>query len=1056
MGSTHGKLIAIFVAVLFIPINVFAQITISAENKEIRSVIQQIERVSDYRFFYSSTLPYLTKKITIDVKNASIQTTLDKLFNNTTIEYIIKSDNQITLVSKKEVTSPQTKKILKGSVKDETGTGMVAVTIIVKGLNKGFTTDNNGNFIAENLPDNATLIFKYIGYQSKEISVNGRSNIDVVLNEESQTLDNIVVIGYGTLDKRELTSSVSSIKNNDLIKGYISNPLQAIVGKVPGLNIISNAGSDPNGSISVQLRGVNSIKADQNPLIVVDGIPGGNINILQREDIVSIDVLKDASAAAIYGTRASGGVILVTTRMGSEGKTQISYSCDLTTETILKKPEVLSADEWIANGFEDKGAKTDWFNVITRTPFTQRHVITMTGGSKSFSSYASLYYKNSEGMTIGSDRKEIGGRFNFSYKALQDHLEIIGRVNYVEATANYTDSDIFNDALALNPTISPYNANDLSGYNILTGNDEWNPLANIMLREDREQIDRLQANLGAKLNIIGGLSTTFTVGNTSGYSNAAYWESSLHRRSRDNNRFGYASQTWKRYSSESIEWVANYDKMWGENSIKSVIGYSFQRTGGSENFSGSNADFSIDGTKWYSMDTGKYLAAGRASMSSYKSPTETLSAYFGRINYSLKDRYLLSASLRYEGSSKFGENNRYGLFPAASLAWRISSEPFMKGIKWIDDLRIRFGYGRTGNEGFDPGVTTRMYKPDTGPWYYNGSWAAVYGLARNVNPDLQWETKDEYNIGVDFEIFNRRLSGKLDVYKRYVDNMIYDISVSQPPAVYATTTMNVGSMQNVGYEVELSGEIIRNKDWNYSTTITASHNESTLNSLWGSQTFWDTMSFPSPGSPGTAIRLAPNEKIGQFYIWKYAGIAEDGSWQLYDKDNNVIPASKKTQADKRYVGNSIPKLILSWDNTIRYKNLDLNIFFRSWIGHDIFNMTEMYYGLPNSINKNMLRSAYERNKKIKGEKELCDYFLEKGTFLKLDALSLGYTFDIPKIKQYVDNVRINFTGRNLFCLTDYNGLDPEVNVNGLTPGFEDLSVYPRTRIFTIGVQVNLK
>jgi len=387
----------------------------------------------------------------------------------------------------------------------------------------------------------------------------------------------------------------------------------------------------------------------------------------------------------------------------------------------------------------------------------------------------------------------------------------------------------------------------------------------------------------------------------------------------------------------------------------------------------------------------------------------------------------------------------------------------MKNVNWRDDLRIRFGYGRTGNGWFTPGVTTRMYKYDTSSsvvrtWYFNGAWSSVYGLARNVNPDLQWETKDEYNFGVDFQVLKGRLSGKLDVYKRKVDNMIYDISVSQPPAVYDKTTMNVGSMENNGFEIELTGVPVRTKDWNYTTSLQISRNKTRLITLWGSQTVFDDYEFPTPGSPGKAVRLAPGEDIGRFYIWKYAGIADDGSWLLYDKDNNIIPAAQKTPEDKRFIGQAMPDVILSWDNNISWKNFDLSLFFRSWIGNDVFNMTEMYHGLQSASGqntRNRLKSAFGRNANITGEKELCDYFLEDGSFLKLDAATLGYTLRIPSIKSYIKSIRFTFTARNVFCLTKYRGIDPEVNTNELTPGFEGLEVWPSTRAFTFGITLNL-
>lgn len=1052
MKLTSKRALLTAVTLFFAVFQMSAQVSISVKDKEIRAVIQQIERTSDYRFFFNSDLPDLGKVISVQAENETISTVLEKIFKDTRIQYSILESGQISLSKRPESdkTSPGT---VKGVVTDGSGIPLIGVGINIKGASSsiGAITDIDGRFTFENVPPNSTLIFNYLGFTRKEVTLTGKSDIKVVMQESSEMLDDVVVVGYGTLEKRELTSSVSSLKSKDFTAGNVASPIQAIAGKVTGLSVYSPGGSDPNSGFSLQLRGVNSVNADNEPLIVVDGIPGGSINVLQKEDIVSIDVLKDASAAAIYGTRASGGVILVTTRSGSEGKVAVSYNAELTTESIRKRAKTLSAAQWREQGYQDEGGDTDWFKAIVKTPFTQRHMLTMSGGTRAFTTYASLYYKDAQGMSIGSDRREIGGRFNFNYKTLKDHLELIGRVNYVDIKSNYTNSGIFRDALTLNPTIPIYNDEDPSGYNILTGNDEWNPVANINLREDSGRNNRLQASFSAKVNIIKGLSTMLTVGTNQLMNNYAEWESALHRRSRDNNRQGYAYQSWNRSADASVEWVTNYDVMIKKHSIKAVAGYSFQQTGQRLSFSGNNSDFSIDGNKYYNMGEGKYLAEGRAGMSSYKSPRQRLISVFGRVNYNYDDRYLLTASVRYEGSSKFGANNKWGVFPAISGAWRISSEPFMDNVTWLNDLRLRAGFGMTGNQGFDPGVTTRMYKSDTDPYYVDGKWITIYGLSKNVNYDLQWETKSDWNIGLDFDVLNHRLSGKFDFFVRHIGNLIYDIDVPQPPAVYPTTTMNVGSMKSIGYEFEISGVPVKTKDWGWVSTIRASHNKTTLLSLYDTQTYYDTYSFPSPGSPGTAVRLAPGEEIGQFYIWKYAGIDEDGNWLLYDRDNNIIPASEKTIEDKRYIGSSVPDLELSWDNTISWRNLDLNIFFRSWLGHEVFNMTEMYYGLPNAINKNVLQSALTKNAHIAGEKELCDYFLENGSFLKLEALSLGYTL---KFKKYVESLRLSLSGRNLFCLTGYSGLDPEINSTGLTPGFEGLNMYPRTRIFTLGVQLN--
>lgn len=946
-------------------------------------------------------------------------------------------------------------KRITGVVQSVAGEPLIGVNVLEKGTTNGTTTDLNGNY-SLTVHENAILTFSYIGYKSVDVKVTNQKTIPVTLKDDSELLDEVVVVGYGTLDKKEVTSSVSSIKNKDFIGGAYSSPLQAISGKVSNLSIVNENGADPNSGLSLQLRGANSINAGQGPLIVVDGIPGGNINDIQKEDIVSIDVLKDASAAAIYGTRGSGGVILVTTKQAAEGKLSLTYTTELSVETVRKKADVLSADEFVEKGLgTDHGARTNWFDEVTRdAPFTQRHAITLSGGSNNLKTYTSIYFKDAKGLAIESGRREVGGRFNVNYSLWDNRLQFTGHVSYADVRAEKATNSMFMIAMKLNPTIPVYDATNPTGYNVLLGGwEEWNPVADVKLKTDRSDYRNLMASLTSKLQITDDLSSSLTMGVKSNNERIIQWRSAQHKQSRDDGVRGYAKMEDKKWNNVSLDWLFNYGKVFNEkHNLKAVVGYSYQEFN-YDGFYAENSDFPVDGVKWWNMNAGSYLSEGRANMDSYKDPKERLIAFLGRVNYSYDNKYLASVSARYEGTSKLAPGNRWGLFPAVSVGWRISAEEFMSNVSWLNDLKVRFGYGRTGNVDFGTGVGTRMYSADTW-WLANGNWFKTYGLDHNVNPNLKWEEKDEYNLGLDFSALNNRLSGKVDVYKRKVNGLIYDISVPQPPAVHDKMTMNSGNLENTGFEVELTGVVVENKDWNYTTTVKVSQNKTRLNSLWGSQTYWDRKGFEAPGSPGTAVRLVAGEDIGRFYIWKYAGIDEQGNWLLYDKNDNVIPASKKSQEDKRFVGNAVPKVILAWENTITYKDFDLSLFFRSWIGHDVFNKINMYYGLSNVVNTNVLEDAYSKYAHIKGEKELCDYWLEKGSFLKLDALTLGYTFKIPAIGKYVNNIRASLTARDVFCLTGYSGLDPEVNINGLDPGFEERDVYPKVRSFTLGLQFN--
>ncbi|MCX2449768.1 SusC/RagA family TonB-linked outer membrane protein [Pedobacter sp. PLR] len=1044
------KLITVLVFSLSVQVNasVLAQITLSEKNAPLETVLEKIGVQSDYDIIFNSNLIKKARPVTVDAKNAPLLGVLAECFVNQPLSYTV-SSLTIIVNDKKNVDITVT-----GTVKDALGKPVPGASVIVKGIKgRGTSTNANGNF-SLSVPENAVLVVSALGFTPMEVPVNNRKTIEIVITEEKNDLNEVVVVGYGTIEKKDLTSAVSTIKPKDFISGSV-NPLLSIQGKVPGLTISSSNGSDPNANVTVQLRGVNSINAGQGPLIVIDGVPGGSINSVAREDIESINVLRDASAAAIYGTRASGGVILVTTKRAKVGPANITFTTELFTESIRRRPESLSGDEFIEKGLgTDFGSRTDWYQEVTnKSPFSQRYVLNANGGSENAQVYSTVTMRNAKGIAIGSDRKEIGGRINTIFKFFDGKAQLSTNVSYNHVDANLTDNNIFNMALVLNPTQSPYDPNDITGLNVMVGGyDYWNPVAEVRLRKEQRQNKYLLASSVLKVDLTKDLYTSAMVAVKNNSENPIYYRSSQHRISRTDGVDGYAKQEYKRYTDRTFEWTANYNKVIDNHSINAVAGYSYQDFNG-QGFMAENSDFSVDGIGENDMNNGTFLTDGRANMTSFKDPAVKLIAFFGRVNYSFMNRYIVTGTLRREGSSKFAPGKRWGTFPGVSLAWRISEEPFMKSLKFINDLKIRGGYGETGNADFDANVAYRMYAPDAW-WLVDGQWQRTYGVRHNQNPNLKWEVKKEFSVGMDFALLNNKITGRLDFYKRKVDDIIYNINVSQPPAIYETTTVNIGSMQNKGFEVELNWNAIDRDDFKYTTGVVMSGNKSSLTTLSGSQTFADRMGFPAPGSPGNAVRLFPGHDIGEFFLWRSAGFTPEGNWMLYDKDGQAFDVTKrsKTIADKAFVGNAIPKVILSWSHSVAYKNFDAGIYLRSWLGYDVFNMINMYYSLPNVQGQNVLREAYEKHKDIKGEKELSDYWLEKGDFLKVDAISLGYTFKQNLIKS-LKNLRIYATGRDLFVLTRYSGLDPEVNINGLDPGFEERNAYPKTRTFMFGVQV---
>ena len=950
---------------------------------------------------------------------------------------------------------------VRGTVTDASnGEPLPGVNIIIKGTTTGTTTDMDGNYIISVEDENATLVYTFVGYESQEIALNGRNNVDVSLKPQIEEMEEVVVVGYGTMEKREVTSSITTVDDSELIPGVSGNPLVAMQDKVTGLSIQSSNGSSPNAGTSVQLRGVASVLAGQGPLIVIDGVPGASLSSVSREDIKSIDILKDASAGAIYGTRAAGGVIQITTKQAKEGELRLTYTSELTTESIRKKPEVLSAEKFLENDLgEDHGHTTDWYDEVTvDNPFRQRHHVNLSGGNETAKVYATFTASDQGGIAIGDTREEIGGRINGNFSLLDGFAEIIAHADYRKSSSTWSDNGIFNMALKLNPTLSPYSDEEAHGLNVWTGGWEYyNPVAHIELRDNTGDNYDFLGDVTLKLNLTNSLTTQAMVATRNHKYRNIYYESAQHKASLDNDRDGYGSQSYGQSNDKTFEWQLSYLNEFGDHLVDAVGGYSFQEFNG-DGFNMNNSDFPVDGIRAWNMSGGTYLSDGKAYMDSWKSPQEQLIAFFTRGKYTFKDRYILTVSGRYEGSSKFYEDNQWGLFPALSAGWRLSDEPFMAGLDFLDDLKFRGGYGVTGNQNFAPGVATRMYSADTW-WPINGEWLYTYGSAHNQNKNLQWEEKKELNFGLDFALFDNKLSGRFDIYDRTVDKMIYDISVSVPPAVHDKTTMNVGSLNNSGWEAELTYNALDTDSWNYSTTVRASHNKSVLETLWGSQTYWDRVYFPAPGSPGSAVRLYPGQEIGQFYVWQFAGFTEEGNWMLYDEEGNAFDVTEqtKTQEDKAFVGNAIPELRLSWDHTIGYKNWEMNVFFTSWLGHDVFNTINMYYGLPTVDEQNVLERAFDKHKDVTGEKELSDYWIEDADFLKLKVLTLRYNIpaeNLGALDFIKEGSSIYFTGRNLFTLTNYSGMDPESNINGLDPGFEwHNNLYPRTRIWTLGVQL---
>lgn len=945
-----------------------------------------------------------------------------------------------------------------GSVTDATGMSVIGATVMVENNSSiGTVTDIDGNYSLNNVPSNASLQFSYVGMVTQIIPVNGRNQIDVVMASDTELLDEVVVVGYGTMQKKQVTSSITSLSASDLPKGVggssIANALQ---GKVAGLVMSGNA--SPNSGNTFQLRGMASINTSRAPLIVIDGMPGGDIRSLAAEEIQSIDVLKDASAGAIYGTRATGGVILVTTKKASTGKLQTNYTSELMFKKAFGKPDLLNAKDYIATyegAKNDEGHETDWWDeALSDNPTSQRHIITMQGGQETARIFASLMYDQNRGVLRGDEREDYAGRINTDFKLLNGWLDISSHLSYRQAKRNQNKPSI-EGIMRANPTQAVRDPNSQTGWNIWTTGDntEMNEIGEAALKTD-EGVDKwFRPDVSLKLNIlpVEGLSYQHTFAYENRQWERHYYRSMFSREELRAGRKGWAEMEFSKTELFNTDGYLSYLNEFGPHTVNAVAGYSyFERNG--DNFYARNGNFTNDRIMFWNLGEGTRLTEGLAQMGSSKNITERLLAYFMRANYSYNDTYMATASVRREGSSKFAANNRWGNFWSLSAGWRMSNESFLEDVDWLNDLKLRVAYGVTGNEGFSANYAARMYGSDTRWLLPTGNWAMSYGATTNLNRDLGWEEKHEWNVGLDFSVLDNRIYGKIDLYKRNIEGLIYSVEVPQPPNTESSMYKNIGTMNNRGWEVELGANPVRGRNWNYNTSLNLTHNRTFIGSLWGDQTYINGGYINNWVE--YAHRIEENVEVGSYFMYRYAGVSE-GRFQIYDKDDNIIFSDDGTVDDRVYQKNFTPTVMAGWTHNLGYKNWDFNMTLTSWIDFDIYNAIELEYGLRNVAQGNMIYDAIEKNGHITGRPSPSDYFLYDGTFLKIQNLSLGYTLALRKYTDMLNSIRFYFTGDNVYTFTKYPGLNPEVDITGWDAGIERKgNIYPQTRTFTFGLQLN--
>lgn len=946
------------------------------------------------------------------------------------------------------VTAFAQKKTVKGSVSDNNGEVIIGASVVVSTMpSVGTVTDLNGKFQLE-VPNQAkSLRISFIGMQTTEVAIPATGNLNVTMQDEAFALKEVVAVGYGTVRKKDLTGSVTNLSDKSFNKGVVTSVNQLISGQVAGL-VVTKSGGDPTEGSTMRLRGTTSLLGGNGPLVVIDGVPGASLNIISPEDVESVSVLKDASAAAIYGARSANGVILVTTKKGSEGALSVNYNGYFSVENIANNLDMLSADQWRQYVKEnnltatDYGSDTEWHKEIFRTGYSQSHSLSLTGGTKQTKYRAGITFLDQKGIVLNNDLQRINGSFSLEQKAIDDRLTVNVALNgTLEKWHDIADKTVYTYSYNLNPTMPIYD--EKGGYMEVLGHAYYNPIAILNQLTSEKSRNFLQGRVAADFKIFPFLSI--------GVNGAA---------SRNNFLYGYyAPKTSKpgeaskgiakRETSEDNQYLfesnLTFDKTFGKHKANAVVGYSFQEFF-NEGFGAQNRNFATDAFTFNNLGAGNGLLP--SDVWSNKNSSRLIS-FYGRANYGFDSKYLVTATIRRDGSSKFGINNRWGVFPSGSVAWRISQENFMKNFTFIDDLKLRASYGITGNQEIPNYKTVSMYG-SSGYYYDNGQFYTQYAPNQNANPDLKWEQTSQFNIGLDFHLWNGLLRGSIEYYNKLTKDLLYDYPVPTPPYQYGTMMANVGEVSNKGIEITLESTPIKTKDFQWDLSINLARNKNMLESLSDGQFQRDivyTGAQTITGLQETSQVLKAGYPIGTFYGAKYTGRDENGIFQFEDvsKDGKYVYADDRTD-----IGCAQPDFTMNMSHSFQYKNFFLSFMFRGVFGNDVLNGTALYLNDANRLpGNNILDSGLSIAKQ---KLVYSSYYIEDGSFVRLENLQFGYDFKF-KPDSAVKNLRLSATANNLFVITKYSGIDPEVSQDGLVFGIDAQNYYPKTKSFSVGLNV---
>ena len=992
---------------------------------------------------------------------------------------------------------------VRGKVIGDDGVGVPGATVVVKGTTVGTATDAEGNFVL-NVPDGSgTLVVSFIGFKTEEVPINNRSTVNVTLSTDAQALEEVVVTGYGTQKKADVTGATATVNAKDLNAGVINNPMQAVQGKVAGLNVVSGGGDPTSNRPVIRLRGTSSLSANSEPLIVIDGVAGASLSTVAPEDIASMDILKDASSAAIYGSRGSNGVIIITTKRGQAGKTTVELSSYVGLEEVSNTLPFLSADAYVSKLGEmgldptsyDFGARTDWFDEITRKAVSQNYNVAVSGGTDKFSYRGSVVYLDQPGIALNSGFDRLNARLNLSQKALDDKLEVQLLLSQQVSNKNFVDYFSFLTAGRLNPTFPVLNDDgtylqpgvlgfdQFNGRGIPGGFEIENPVARMEQLTNEAREKQTLANLKVYLMPVDGLRLGVNSSINNFNSLYGFFRPSTFKASSNNT--SYATRNQREVIDYLTELTAQYEGEAGDHNYSVLGGYTYQKL--------SNEGLSAGNSRFPNVFGYNNLGAGNANIDdtnstnrevgSYKSEA-ILIGFIGRINYSYKDKYLLTSNIRRDGSSRFGENNQWGWFPSVSVGWRITQEEFMRDITFVDDLKLRIGYGVTGNQEGIADYASRLLFGPSGSYFTSGGFQTAYNYSQNSNPDLKWETSAMTNIGLDFSFLGGRLNGSLEFYNKDTEDLLFDYPISigtkygsgQLTAVTNSILANVGEINNKGVELALDYVVLDGTDFQWSTNINLAHNKNEIVSLSSGIFEYDPSTPRTYGGFGSGqggiaqpVVLQEGYPIGQFYGPVFEGFSTDDdgnpSYDFQDVDGNGV--IEPFGGDRTYLGDANPDLTFGWGNDFTYKNFNLNFLFRGAVGHQIVNGPYIYSANPNRFpSNNVIEDAFETGIPDGLSPAFSSLWVEDADFIRLDNFRLSYR--LPSFWKYLSNAQVYIAGNNTFVITGYRGIDPEPRLGAtrdiyggsdiavnLSPGIEPVTFYPRTRSFSLGLSLTL-